>query len=325
MANLTVPAVYVHGAGEQFEATYLKRVLDSMLLGHPLDPGTELAYFADILHDPPRKPPAWVESQAVAATEAVAGPEPTTRVFKADLAAGNARTVIRVESAGAAIDALTQPGEVREYVIGPTNELAKRAVEEAGIRGANRDAAYRLAQKMIRRASPPIQIEAVNVPDLAFRIILRQFAQDVLAYLFTTDVRDRMRARVTSVLRDRIGPLIVIAHSLGTIVTYDVLAAGGLKTNDIRLVTLGCPLGIEDVQVRLVGGGARPISVPAPVTRWHNFASTRDPVALSKRLATDFARIAIADKTVNLPGVQILEHDLDKYLSLEVVKKAVLT
>jgi hypothetical protein len=324
VANLSVPAVYVHGAGEQFEAEYLKRVLDSILLGHADDQGTELAYYANILHDPPRKPPAWVESQGVAATEAVAGPEPTTRVFTADLSTVNARTVVRAESAAAAIDALANPKDVREYVIGPTNELARRAVAEADVPKRSQDDAYRLAQKMIRRASPPIQIEAVNVPDIAFRIILRTFAQDVLAYLFRSDIRDRMRGRVRTVIRRHTGPLLVIAHSLGTIVTYDVLAGGDIPSRDVRLVTLGCPLGIEDVQVRLVGGGARPISVPAPITRWHNFASTRDPVALSKRLATDFGRISITDKTVNLAGVQVMEHDLDKYLALDAVKAAAL-
>jgi hypothetical protein len=323
MTTLTVPVIYVHGAGEQFEQGFMKRVLDSVLLGHASDPDTELAYFADILHDP-RKPPAWIESLSAAATEAVAGPEPATRVFSADLAVGPLRTALRVESAAAAIDALAQPRQMREYVIGPTDELAKRAVAEAKVPKADRARAYRLAQKMIRRASPPIQIEAVNVPDIAFRIILRRFAQDVLAYLYRDDIRDQMRARVKTVLRDRTGPLTVIAHSLGSIVTYDVLAAGGLKTNDVRLVTVGCPLGIEDVQVRLVGGGARPITVPASVTRWHNFAATRDPVALSKRLGPDFGRIAISDRTVNLPGVQIIEHDLDKYLALDVVRKVVL-
>jgi hypothetical protein len=325
VANVNLPTIYVHGAGEQYEPAYLKRVLDSVLLGH-LDSETHLAYFADILHDPPREPPAWIEAQAtVAAAEAVGAVAPTTRVFTADLAATSARTTIRADSAASAIDALARPQGVREYVIGPTDELARRAVAEAGVPATASKDAYRLAKKMIRRASPPIQIEAVNVPDVAFRIILRQFAQDVLAYLFRDDIRDRMRASVGAALQGFAEPIMVVAHSLGTIVTYDVLASGGMSSSDVRLVTLGCPLGIEDVQVRLVGGGARPIQAPAPITSWHNFASTRDPVALSKVLATDYGRIAIKDKTVNLPGVQILEHDLDKYLSLEVVKAAILT
>jgi len=324
VADLRSPAVYVHGAGQQFEAGYLKRVLDSILLGRSDDPNTELAYYADILHVP-RVPPAWIEAQATAAAEAVARPEPTTRVFTANVAAVSARTVVRAESAAAAIDALANPADVREFVIGPTNELAKRAVDEAGIPKRSEDDAYRLAQKMIRRASPAIRIEAVNVPDVAFRIILRTFAQDVLAYLFRADIRNRMRGRVRTVLRRHTGPLLVVAHSLGTIVTYDVLNGGDMRTSDVRLITLGCPLGIEDVQVRLVGGGARPIPVPAPITRWHNFAAVRDPVALSKRLATDYTRIAITDRTVDLAGVQVIEHDLDKYLALATVKAAALS
>ena len=95
VAGLPSPAVYVHGAGQQLEPGYLKRVLDSILLGRSDDPGTELAYFADILHVP-RQPPAWIESQATAAAEAVAGPEATTRVFTANLATVSARAVVRV-------------------------------------------------------------------------------------------------------------------------------------------------------------------------------------------------------------------------------------
>lgn len=324
MADLVSPAVYVHGAGQQFEAGFLKRVLDSILLGRSNDPRTELAYFADILHVP-RQPPAWIEAQATAAAEAVARPDPTTRVFTANVAPVSARAVVRAESAAAAIDALADPADVREFVIGPTNELARRAVDEASIPEASKDDAYRLAQRMIRRASPAIRIEAVNVPDVAFRIILRTFAQDVLAYLFRADIRDQMRDRVRTVLRRHTGPLLVIAHSLGTIVTYDVLNGGDMRTADVRFITLGCPLEIEDVQVRLVGGGQRPISVPAPIARWHNFAAVRDPVALSKRLAPDFTRVAITDRVVDLAGVQVIEHDLDKYLALAAVKAAAMS
>ena len=79
----------------------------------------------------------------------------------------------------------------------------------------------------------------------------------------------------------------VLAHSLGTIVAYDVLA--GLPTGTVPvLITAGSPLGLQNVQRRIGDHTGPPAKFPASVGRWHNFADPFDPVAFEGTLADEF-------------------------------------
>jgi pimeloyl-ACP methyl ester carboxylesterase len=97
-------------------------------------------------------------------------------------------------------------------------------------------------------------------------------------YFDDPSLRDRVRDRVAA----SIGPdtAVVVAHSLGTIVTYEALATlPGPPRLD--LVTIGCPLGYPEV----VEADMRPAVVdghaerPACVRRWTNVAARGDIVA----------------------------------------------
>jgi hypothetical protein len=79
----------------------------------------------------------------------------------------------------------------------------------------------------------------------------------------------------------------LVAHSHGSIVAHEVLQT--LGTSELKLaslVTIGSPLGIQELQDLLVPAT---LQVPRPVPRWNNFADLLDPVALDKSLASDFA------------------------------------
>lgn len=312
-----MPILYVHGAGQQFEAEFLKRTLDSILIGRLGAIETRLAYFADVRHTPKPPPPQFeMVVRRPESARAAAGP----MTLSQPPAPGAGARAIRVETMADAIAALAPEQAKPEYVLGTPSDLAVAAAESADIPDTARPDATRLAERLIRRASAPIVIESVNVPDFAFRLILKGFAEDVLEYFWNDDIRDKMRAPVRASLQRRKLPFVLIAHSLGSIIAFDMLSELGKKVPDVQLVTAGSPLGIEDVQIRLVGGSKAPVTTPPSVRSWHNFAASRDPVALSKVLNGDFAGIKISDHGVNLPGVAPMEHALDGYLALARLK-----
>jgi pimeloyl-ACP methyl ester carboxylesterase len=98
------------------------------------------------------------------------------------------------------------------------------------------------------------------------------------AYLENDDIRRQAQAR----LEDVIGPdtEVVIAHSLGTIVSYETLCRHD-EWNVNGLVTMGSPLGgamilgLLDPQPQ--GGHGR---FPAGVTRWVNIRNSDDPACI---------------------------------------------
>ena len=147
------------------------------------------------------------------------------------------------------------------------------------------------------------------------KVLTSAFVPDVTAYLFDGAVRERMRAPLRALLRAERGEVVLVAHSLGTIIAYDVLHEPGAATRVRRLVTLGSPLGVEEVQDLLrQGPGARAprakvnrgLTVPPGVADWANLADRLDPVALDATFADEdparARRAAIRDVMVVNPA-----------------------
>jgi hypothetical protein len=127
------------------------------------------------------------------------------------------------------------------------------------------------------------------------RLFVRVFFREVAAYL--RDDNDPARLAAREEVANRIAqhrPRIVIAHSLGTIVTYEALHAHPELKVEL-LLTLGSPLALpravfDRLFPRPVGcRGAR----PEGVKRWVNIADPGDPVAIPPHLARAFGGIAL--------------------------------
>ncbi len=85
--------------------------------------------------------------------------------------------------------------------------------------------------------------------------------------------------------------IMVIAHSMGTIIAYDVLRRLGREDPSARidhLVTIGSPLGLPHVKYRIYQENDR-VRTPTVVAKWTNLADRRDPVAADVHLAGDYA------------------------------------
>jgi pimeloyl-ACP methyl ester carboxylesterase len=114
-------------------------------------------------------------------------------------------------------------------------------------------------------------------------------------------VQERLRERLRSAHVSG-AQIMLIAHSMGSIIAYDVLAGAGRSLPGLRIshfVTVGSPLGLAPVKEIL----AAPLRVPECVRHWTNLADPRDHVARwDTRLASDFgensAGAAISDHLV---------------------------
>jgi hypothetical protein len=147
------------------------------------------------------------------------------------------------------------------------------------------------------------------------RSFVAVFFREVAAYLAETDGAARVAARdeVAGVI-ERHRPDIVVAHSLGTVVTYEALAANPHLKVDL-LVTLGSPLGMPGVVFeRLLP--TRDGRLPG-VRRWVNIADAGDLVAIPRRLGDRFATDADHEEAIGLFDF----HRVRKYLAAELTRK----
>ena len=107
--------------------------------------------------------------------------------------------------------------------------------------------------------------------EIALRVLKQAFV-----YLKRPLVTRAIDDIVEPVLAQR--PCIVVAHSLGTVVTFKLLRA--LKQDVPLYVTLGSPLALVSVQSAL----QRPRTIPDGVKRWLNGVDPDDFVTLGKGL-----------------------------------------
>ncbi|GAA4778734.1 hypothetical protein [Citricoccus nitrophenolicus] len=128
------------------------------------------------------------------------------------------------------------------------------------------------------------------------RVIESQFT-DVAYYLGCAEVRETVLGIVEDSLAGvpRGEPLVMVGHSLGSVVAYDLLTRMDPERTVSLLVTSGSPLGLPAVQKHLLGhGGVSPAPVPALVPAragsWRNGYDVRDVVAILNPLAPHLAQ-----------------------------------
>ena len=98
-------------------------------------------------------------------------------------------------------------------------------------------------------------------------------------YLYTTrqGVRDEIDRMVRSEITTE--PTVVIGHSLGSVVAYNILRTDPRALRVPLYVTLGSPLAIRAIRDEL-----RPLRFPQTVQTWYNAFDARDVVALATRI-----------------------------------------
>ncbi|WP_406289255.1 hypothetical protein [Embleya sp. NBC_00896] len=147
----------------------------------------------------------------------------------------------------------------------------------------------------------------------AGRGVLR-FVADVEAYLQAPYVGEDIRQIVSEPLRQAATdhePVVVVAHSLGSVVAYEILR-DLVPTLDVPLfVTVGSALGFATIQRHL---RPPPLARPAGVTHWLNVYDPRDPVSL-RRPGAKIAGFPGVDDHLEVPNPHNDAHGVAGYLS----------
>jgi hypothetical protein len=152
-----------------------------------------------------------------------------------------------------------------------------------------------------------------------FERLVRVTFKDVHAYFFR-GYAERMRAVVRNAIAGIDEPFVVVAHSLGTIIAYDVLREEASSGLDVPLfVTLGSPLGVREIQDLV----AQPLAVPAGVRAWLNASDFRDVVALDHEIRPEYdppercTDVVVTNASAN-------HHGIREYLAAAAVRERVL-
>ena len=103
-----------------------------------------------------------------------------------------------------------------------------------------------------------------------------------LSYVVDAAKRCAAERRIGSVIESAVNenrPVIVIAYSLGSLVTYGYLnhrPARVTPPREIRLITLGSPLGVAVVRQMVYGDNVTTLAMPRGVSHWENIYDPND-------------------------------------------------
>lgn len=141
--------------------------------------------------------------------------------------------------------------------------------------------------------------------------------KQVRRYFEDEDLRSRIRARVAEHIDE--ATRVVIGHSLGSVVAYEVLCAqAGRRV--AAFVTVGSPLGLRQIVFdRLCPAPCAGVGAWPGAGAWINVADTGDIVALTRELNGLFDG-PVCDRTVS-NGVRM--HDAAAYLTAKETGAAV--
>lgn len=149
--------------------------------------------------------------------------------------------------------------------------------------------------------------------------IIHHFFKDLEAYYHDFCVipskknclaKELIRLELVKVLqKHRRKKIMLIAHSMGSIIAYDVMTQKASNTIIDTFVTIGSPLGLPIIKSRIVAGHqgkhspTGTLKTPENIrSHWYNLADTRDKIAINYTLRDDFcvnaANIGPIDKLV---------------------------
>jgi hypothetical protein len=109
--------------------------------------------------------------------------------------------------------------------------------------------------------------------------------------------KDKIRERLVKVIKKyKRKDIFLIAHSMGSIISYDVLNFILPEVKIKTLATIGSPLGLPVVVSRIAGeqklklnGSSVLTTPPGVINNWYNFSDVLDNVAFNFQLADDFS------------------------------------
>lgn len=266
---------------------------------------SSMVYWADLLYAHPLSEAVAQSQEALEADGAVAG-EDTDMSWLLDVDADEAAFVAAVGAKVGMAEVAAAPTEVADVI------------------------------------DPDSPLEAIPLPEFLKARLMRIFLRDVHHYLYDTEFRPRegeshrirttIRQRTIAALTEgarRPGPHVLVSHSMGTVIAYDVLTGDAEVPGVDSLITLGSPLGLSDIQAKLAPPWTKDDGWPSQRLgsgSWTNIADRLDPVCgFDAAIGSDFRRGGVAqvlDVAVTNEGRW--RHGIVKYLRQHAVRQALL-
>jgi hypothetical protein len=238
-----------------------------------------------------------------------------------------------VESAHAeSLEAAAEAGEVDPLSMEWRAQL--RGKERDLVEGMARDLGY----DEVEEEDPPPpgpqtgpSLERVPLPGFLKKRIMGYLLRDVHHYLYNVDfsprggaryrVQEEIRKRFVAAIEEgsgRPGPHVVMSHSMGTVIAYDCLKRVTSCPRVDALMTIGSPLGLDEIQDALQPEWSRLDGFPSDrvAKRWVNVYDGLDPVAgFDGNLANDFLKGGLPSvEDIHEPNWGKWRHDISKYL-----------
>jgi hypothetical protein len=285
---------------------------------------TSMVYWADVLY---RDPDPDVEGYESAVEE---------------------QQVIAETSEVAAVDPLwreTLDGQERAFVEQLADELGADVSEEeakaaAGAEAAGAPPSAGAPTLTGAEAAAAAQLERVPLPWFIKRPLMKALLRDVHHYLFNTShaprpgdsylVQEEIRRRTLAAIEAgaaQKGPHVVVSHSMGTVIAYDCLKRVPECPAVDALITLGSPLGLDEIQDKFRPHWSRDDGFPHEKVRsgrWINVFDRLDPVAgFDPFLANDYRRGGQPTLTdIHEPNWGNWRHSITKYLQGKELRRA---
>lgn len=172
-------------------------------------------------------------------------------------------------------------------------------------------------------------LERIPLPWFVKRRMMKWLLRDVHHYLFDyefsprsgtnyyvqQEIRSRVLKKLNAVKADR---HIVMSHSMGTVIMYDCLMRVTNCPGIDGFITVGSPLGIDEVQDKLAPEWSRHNGFPGKVKgRWVNVYDKLDPVTgFDGNFARDFCRNGQElVEVINEQNFGSWRHNITSYLS----------
>ncbi len=144
-------------------------------------------------------------------------------------------------------------------------------------------------------------------------LIIENYFKDLDAYY--SDQMDNKQPSVKNILRERLksvlmehknDEILLIAHSMGSIVAFDVLALFDKEVLIDTFITIGSPLGLPVVkskianELKLKNSKQGQLSIPASIKNyWYNLSDLEDKIAFNYKLEDDFSENTLGIKVID--------------------------
>jgi len=159
-----------------------------------------------------------------------------------------------------------------------------------------------------------------NILPTRGKYLARVFLRQAAIYIERKGVQNRIKKIVRDRMFEDDSPIVVVAHSLGTVIAYELLKEQAASRTEVPLFcTLGSPLAVRIV-ANYVGRG---LNFPMPpIRKWINGAQRDDFVTLGRILQK---------ATIGFDGIENIDtnsgnpdkHDIVAYLGDQSISRAI--